>query len=132
MTIKPITGFTLQALALALALTLLPACDGGGSGGGGKYAGYYEGTFGGDDFGIWSVGVDADGVAGGTAYSQRERVTYVLSGDVNGSGNLKTGMYKSGMHVGEFDGTIDTNGVVTGVWSHPGAGYEGEFIGARK
>jgi hypothetical protein len=98
-----------------------------------SYAGAYQGTYTGDDRGVFGIMVDAQtGEASGAGYSiPWDEVFYLtgstpLSYDQNLdfiSGNVSTGA--------TFQGSFSASGAVSGTWSDPYEGDSGTFQGSR-
>jgi hypothetical protein len=98
-----------------------------------SYAGAYQGTYTGDDQGVFGIMVDAQtGYASGVAYSEQWDDIFYLTGTTPMSydqdidfivGNTSTGA--------DFQGSFSASGAVSGSWNDPDEGNSGTFQGSR-
>lgn len=104
--------------------------NGGGNGGGdvSAFAGQWDGTYTGDDSGIFSVTISNNGQINGNGYSTNWGESFSLSGTVNSNGSFNAGNSSTGA---TFTGTIIGNNL-TGNWNNPMAGESGTFVGQKQ
>jgi hypothetical protein len=98
-----------------------------------SYAGAYQGTYTGDDQGVFGIMVDAQtGYASGVAYSDQWDDIFYLTGTTPMSydqdldfivGNTSTGA--------DFQGSFSASDAVSGSWNDPDEGNSGTFQGSR-
>lgn len=98
-----------------------------------SYAGAYQGTYGGDDHGVFGIMVDAQtGYASGVGYSTQWDDTFYLNGStpVSYDQNIDfiSGYVSSGA---TFEGSISASGTVSGSWNDSDEGDSGTFQGSR-
>lgn len=100
--------------------------DGGGDAS--VFAGQWEGTYTGDDSGIFSVTINNNGQINGNGYSTNWEETFTLSGTVNSDGSFNAGNTSTGA---TFTGTIIGNNL-TGNWNNPTTDESGTFVGQKQ
>jgi hypothetical protein len=122
-----------------------PGISGGGSAGAGSqppaspsqpagsaYAGFYTGSYGGDDAGSFSLTVDAAGVISGVGVSSSQGGAFAITGVVGPTGSVGFGT-AGGDVSASYQGTIDASGALTGTWAaNPPASAAGNFSGHRQ
>jgi hypothetical protein len=88
-------------------------------------AGTYQGMYGGDEIGTWTVTIDGSGNITGSGYSTTYQFTFGVTGSVNANGSMSLSASGSAGSA-TFNGTVDVaNGRVTGNWQYvppPGGG----------
>lgn len=96
------------------------------------YTGDYFGAYSGDDVGLWSLTIDANGLITGDGQSSIDGTLFTITGSVTTSGNVTFSAAVGGASTGaSFSGTITTDGGVSGSWSNSYFGEAGTF-GGRK
>ena len=100
--------------------------DGGGDAS--AFAGQWEGTYTGDDSGIFSVTINNNGQINGNGSSTNWEETFTLSGTVNSDGSFNAGNTSTGA---TFTGTIIGNNL-TGNWNNPTTDESGTFVGQKQ
>jgi len=100
--------------------------DGGGDVS--AFAGQWEGTYTGDDSGIFSVNINNNGQINGDGYSTNWSESFTLSGSVNSDGSFNAGNTSVGA---TFTGTIIGNNL-TGNWQNSTTGESGTFVGQKQ
>lgn len=96
----------------------------------GEFAGFYTGTYSGDDSGPWSVRIDENGIVKGTVYSSEDRRSYGVTGSINAGGAF-TAIAGSTTTGATFSGRISTQGGLTGDWRNKRFNERGMFSGRR-
>lgn len=91
------------------------------------FVGTWEGTFTGDDNGIFSVNINNSGNINGNGYSTNWEESFTLNGFVNSDGSFNAGNTSTGA---TFTGTIIGNNL-TGNWENPAVAESGTFVGQK-
>jgi hypothetical protein len=91
------------------------------------FAGTWEGTYTGDDNGIFSVNISNSGQISGNGYSTNWGESFTLTGTVNSDGSFNAGNTSLGA---TFTGTIIGNNL-TGNWQNSTTGESGTFVGQK-
>lgn len=99
-----------------------------GSGDVSDFAGQWDGTYTGDDSGIFSVTISSSGAISGNGYSTNWEESFTLSGSVNSNGSFNAGNTSTGA---TFTGTIIGNNL-TGNWNNPAVDESGTFVGQKQ
>lgn len=120
-------------LAIIVCVFILAGCGGGGGdesqGEFSKYSGSYSGEYTGIDSGIWNITVTSAGVVTGWTYSRANEITETISGFFTSTDDFYAAVGTGSAGV-SYTGTMDTGGIVTGVWKN--ANYQtGPFSGKK-
>jgi len=99
-----------------------------GDGGTSAFTGQWDGTFSGDDNGIFSVNINSNGQISGSGYSTNWGESFSLTGSVNSDGSFNAGNASTGA---TFTGTIMGNNL-TGNWNNPATSESGTFAGSKQ
>lgn len=100
----------------------------GGTGDVSVFSGQWDGTFSGDDSGIFSVTINSSGQISGNGHSTNWGESFTLSGTVNSNGSFNAGNTSTGA---TFTGTIMGNNL-TGNWNNPATSESGTFVGQKQ
>lgn len=100
----------------------------GGGGGFEAFAGSWDGTYTGDDNGIFSVTISSNGSISGNGYSNNWEEGFSLNGSVNADGSFNAGNTSTGA---SFTGTI-VGSNLTGNWNNPATNESGTFTGSKQ
>jgi hypothetical protein len=97
------------------------------------YAGAYQGTYSGDDRGVFGIMVDAQsGYATGVGYSTQYDDLFSLSGSTPLSYEQNPDFISGHTSTGaSFEGSFRASGAVSGSWNDPYEGDSGTFQGSR-
>lgn len=98
-----------------------------------SYAGAYQGTYAGDDQGVFGIMVDAQtGYASGVGYSNLWDDLFYLDGSTPMSYNQNLDFISGHASTGaNFEGSFSASGSVSGSWNDPDEGDSGTFQGSR-
>ncbi|NJB70013.1 hypothetical protein GGR42_000475 [Saonia flava] len=92
--------------------------------------GTWNGAYSGDDRGIWTVNVDANGNVSGTATSAYTQDSQNISGKVTDNGTLSATLGNTDDR--EFVGQLKENNEATGTWIDAGRNMEGTWEGSKQ
>jgi len=97
----------------------------------GTFAGNYSGSYSGEEIGTFSVNIASSGaITGSTVSATYSGLVSQVSGNVSGNGSLLLSAGTSG--AATFNGTIASNGAVSGTWQYVGGSSAGNtFTGQR-
>ncbi len=98
-----------------------------------SYAGAYQGTYAGDDQGIFGIMVDAQtGYASGVGYSNLWDDLFYLNGSTPMSYDQNLDFISGHASTGaSFEGSFSASGAVSGTWNDSDEGDSGTFQGSR-
>jgi hypothetical protein len=98
-----------------------------------SYAGAYQGTYGGDDQGVFGIMVDAQtGYASGIGYSDHMDDIFYLTGSTPMSYDQNLDFIVGHVSTGaDFQGSFSASDAVSGIWDDPFEGNSGTFQGSR-
>ena len=98
-----------------------------------SYAGAYQGTYTGDDQGVFGIMVDAQtGYATGVGYSDQWDDLFYLTGTTPLSYDQDLDFISGHASTGaSFEGSFSASDVVSGSWNDPDEGNSGTFQGSR-
>ncbi len=95
-----------------------------------SYAGTYKGTYGGVETGTFTVVVSAAGVVTGSNHSTTYNQNFTVNGQVGSNGSVALSAVGTAGS-GQFSGSINAAGVITGTWNYLGSPLGGTFTGNR-
>lgn len=98
-----------------------------------SYAGAYQGTYAGDDQGVFGIMVDAQtGYASGVGYSNLWDDLFYLTGSTPMSYDQNLDFISGHVSTGaDFQGSFSASDAVSGNWDDPDEGNSGTFQGSR-